>query len=333
MKKLLSVFLLLANISFAQVNLNQGLVAYYPFSGNPNEVTGNGMNGIIQNGAQLTTDRFGTPSSAYHFDGVDDFIQIPSNATLNPTTAFSITLYFNPEQSSVQTLIGKIAYFAGVGTQYQIAINFGPFPGVLYGTNPPANSCAGVPLNGAYVNTGGTLPNNQWYCVVATFENGIMKIYLNGALIQTTTASFNNLNICSNADVQIGSWWNGDKQRFKGKIDDIRFYNRAINATEVAALCNLTPPILCNNWLNTPTSPSYVNVGDLDVPGNKITVEAIFNRTAPYTGGLLFAGNLVSKHDFPTTVNYLLRPNTSEITTSNGYFRTPDICEIQLNKT
>ncbi len=34
-----------------------------------------------------------------------------------------------------------------------------------------------------------------------------------------------------------------------------------------------------------------------------------------------------------TNTNYLLRPNTAEITTSTGYYRTPDICEIELNKT
>ena len=270
MKMLLFVILLIANEGYCQVNLNQGLVSYYPFNGNPNEVTGNGLNGINQNGAQLTTDRFGNANSAYFFDGVDDYIQIPSNAALNPTTKFSIALYFNPEQSSVQTLIGKIAYFAGVGTQYQIAINFGPFPGVLYGTNPPANSCAGVPLNGAYVNTGGSLPNNQWYCVVATFEDGLMKIYLNGSLIQTTAASFTNLNICSNADVQIGSWWNGDKQRFKGKIDDVRFYNRAINQAEVMALCTqvtVAPPVV-STIIN-----SYTPVINLNICQNKINVE------------------------------------------------------------
>src|SRR5215212_5989473 len=76
-----------------------------------------------------------------------------------------------------------------------------------------------------------------------------------------------------------------------------------------------------------------MRVGDLDVPGNQITVEAMINRTAPYTGGLLYAGDVVSKHNTPSDVNYLLRPNNAEITTSNGYFRTPDICEIELNKT
>ncbi|AEV99351.1 PKD domain containing protein [Niastella koreensis GR20-10] len=82
-----------------------------------------------------------------------------------------------------------------------------------------------------------------------------------------------------------------------------------------------------------PSQSSYFRIGDLDVPGNKITVEAVINRTSPYTGGQPYAGDVVSKHTGPSDVNYLLRPNDAEITTSNGYFRTPDICDIELNKT
>lgn len=89
----------------------------------------------------------------------------------------------------------------------------------------------------------------------------------------------------------------------------------------------------CSNWLSTPVQPSYFEVGEIDVPGNQITVEAVFNRTTPYLGGLLYAGDLVSKHNTPSDANYLLRPNDAEITTTDGYFRTPDICEIELNKT
>ncbi|MEO6230438.1 MAG: LamG-like jellyroll fold domain-containing protein [Ferruginibacter sp.] len=89
----------------------------------------------------------------------------------------------------------------------------------------------------------------------------------------------------------------------------------------------------CTNWLNTPSKPSYVSVGKINITGNQITVEATFNRTTPYSGGLLYAGDLVTKHNTPSDANYLLRPNDAEITTSNGYYRTPDICEIKLNKT
>lgn len=88
----------------------------------------------------------------------------------------------------------------------------------------------------------------------------------------------------------------------------------------------------CNNWLSLPSYQSYVSLGDLDVTGDKITVEATFMRTTPYSGGQIWAGDLVSKHNDPSDANYLLRPNNAEITTTNGYFRTPDICEIELNK-
>lgn len=91
----------------------------------------------------------------------------------------------------------------------------------------------------------------------------------------------------------------------------------------------------CTNWLNPKTYPSYVNIGDLDIPGNTVTVEALINRTEPYLpgGGNDTEGDVVSKHTDPPNVNYLLRPNHAYITTTNGFFGTPDICEIQLNKT
>jgi len=91
--------------------------------------------------------------------------------------------------------------------------------------------------------------------------------------------------------------------------------------------------IPCNNWLNTQTAGSSITVGDLDISGNQITVEAVFNRNNPYVGTYQYAGDLVSKHNLPSDVNYLLRPNSAEITTTNGYFITPPICNIVLNKT
>jgi gliding motility-associated-like protein len=104
----------------------------------------------------------------------------------------------------------------------------------------------------------------------------------------------------------------------------------------VIFICNenkIFSQALCNTWLNNPTVGSAINIGDLDISGNQITVEAIFNRTTPFVGGNLYAGDLVSKHITPANTNYLLRPNNAEITTSDGYFITPGICNIELNKT
>ncbi len=63
--------------------------------------------------------------------------------------------------------------------------------------------------------------------------------------------------------------------------------------------------------LYIPGGVNYVGIGDLDVTGTQITVEAVVT----YNGGT----NIVSKHTDPTNVNYLMRPGSAEITTTNGY--------------
>ena len=88
----------------------------------------------------------------------------------------------------------------------------------------------------------------------------------------------------------------------------------------------------CDDWLQLSASPSYAYSAEIDVASTKLTVEARFIRTTPYTGGQIFAGDLVSKHSDPNDVNYLLRPNGAEITTTSGYYKTADVCEIALNK-
>ena len=64
--------------------------------------------------------------------------------------------------------------------------------------------------------------------------------------------------------------------------------------------------ITCNNWLSTPSQPSYVNIGKLNVTGNKITVEATFNRTSFSLNGTFTDGDIVSKHSGPADANYIL---------------------------
>ena len=57
----------------------------------------------------------------------------------------------------------------------------------------------------------------------------------------------------------------------------------------------------------------WVNFNDADVSGNQITIEAIIRR--PYTNN----GNIVSKHDGTNDCNYLFRPNSFQISTTDGF--------------
>ena len=332
MRKILLLLYVLPVSLYAQVDLNLGLKANYTFSGNANDISGSGFHGNVQ-GAQLTTDRFGNPNSAYYFDGINDRIVVSDNGGL-ATPSFSVVYYFLTESAAYQNVIGKINYNDGNGGSY----NSGIHP---TGTRP---YFATIGFNGdcfSWVTS--TLvfttfdPNpvtlNEWKCVVNTFDNGVEKMYIDGVLVSQRSTPFTTATFCPNTNFVMGSWWEGDPYRFKGKLDDVRYYNRALTAAEAAAFCSITNPIPCNNWLRTPSAPSYAQVGDLDITGTQLTVEAVFNRTAPYTGGSLFAGNLVSKHTTSANTNYLLRPNSAEITTSNGYFIAQADCQIELNKT
>jgi hypothetical protein len=92
-----------------------------------------------------------------------------------------------------------------------------------------------------------------------------------------------------------------------------------------------TPAIPCNNWLNS-SHESYVSAGDIDIKGDKLTIEAFFNRTIP-TNETDGSGFLVSKHTGPRNINYALWHNGCAISTSKGDYLIADSCPIELNKT
>lgn len=335
MKPLLALTVLLSFLCFetrAQVNLTQGLLAYYPFSGNANDASGNGNHGTAMNGIQLTTDKYGNANSAYRFDGVDDHIIVLDNGKLSPKAITVVALVY-PESSTAQSITGKIQKNTGFHSTFHIGINYDVQAGFFWGLAPGGSSCnQQIPYNpnNPFLTSPDFFSTNTWHCVVGTYSDSVQKLYIDGVLVKSRKNNFKDLDQCTNTNFLIGRWWDGDPIPFKGKIDEVRVYNREINQQEVNALCDSRP---CNNWLYTSAQPGYVNIGDLDIPGTQLTVEAQISRTTPYTGGNLYAGDVVSKHDSPTDANYLLRPNSAEITTSNGYFITPPECPIELNKT
>jgi gliding motility-associated-like protein len=255
--------------SLAQVNLTQGLLAYYPFNGNANDATGNGLNGTVNN-AQPTADRFGNPNSAYYFDGSSSNIIVHDNGKLS-SSSFTIAYYFNTQATNIQIAIGKINYLDGNGATY----NSGPYKGppldVSFSVLDFSSGClVQVPATYVYTNFTPQINTNTWYCIVCTFDNGVQKIYLDGVLVATSIEPFTSSKTCTNTDFVIGSWWSGDPNYFKGTIDEVRYYNRAINPQEAAALCDVqTSTSLCTGSLGDP----IVNItfGSGDNPGQPLS--------------------------------------------------------------
>ena len=89
------VIIVISNSLLSQTPSN-GLVGYWTFSGNANDSSGNNLNGTV-NGAVLTEDRFGNSSSAFNFDGIDDYILVNDDDLLSfPNNEFTFSFWVNP---------------------------------------------------------------------------------------------------------------------------------------------------------------------------------------------------------------------------------------------
>lgn len=196
--------------SFVYADLDEGLVAYYPFNGNAYDETGNGNDGNVY-GAALTANRNGKPESAYLFDGDNDYINCGNSADFNIGTVFTVSVWINANSSGGVVWQKKTKYYEN---KYIVLNNLSPLFYLFYTTDTSTTGFGGILLN-------------QWVHLAATYDGSYIKTYKNGALVTKRTASGNVSDYTS--DLYVGTG-------FDGVIDDLRFYKRALSGTEIMSL-------------------------------------------------------------------------------------------------
>ncbi len=230
------------NFCDAQINLQSGLVGDYSFNGNANDNSGFGNHGIVW-GATLATGKSGQPFTAYHFDGSTNYIEVPNSPSLNLDTAMTLNIIFqlenftnNPCQSN--TLIQKWSPSNSSGYCLQISDNGLDFNCNAIDTTLDVLYCVvGSSSSNVNLNYGLFIHSQTWYCATYTYSLGIEKIYIDGTLMNT---DFIGTSTGTNTQSLFFGLNTLGVPSFKGIIDDIKIYNRALSAIEVAALCSST---------------------------------------------------------------------------------------------
>jgi hypothetical protein len=211
---------------------SNGLVGWWPFNGNANDESGNGNNGTV-NGAILTTDRFGTANQAYGFDGVDDKIIAP---IVNPLLSnWSVSFWYNSQNASTnfagQNVIGIGSNnfgFGGAGFQISGQIAPGQCPSFGY-LNQAYFIDASQECGGNFIGGGG-YSNSIWYHIVINKNQLNYTLVINGVGIISNNLFDIDINqiIFGNRDISF--------QYFKGVVDDIGIWNRALTPCEIQDL-------------------------------------------------------------------------------------------------
>ena len=248
-----------ATIRLSADTLVRGLLAYYPLDNNAQDLSGNNMNGVVT-GATPTTDRFGQANKAYFFNGTSDFIKVNHDARLN-RLPLTVSCWFNANQqiSPAGALVGK--YYAASWTGWQLTLNeYGPSsqrldPWYIRGSNN-------------YVKNSSTTPNfhttsiidSSWHHIVFVIDSTSGKIYLDGNL-QATANWVGPAGIPSNTwPMYFGYYPSGNAPPntyyYRGKIDDIRLYDKALNNSEVQSAMSSTVTQYQYLWSNGATTPT-----------------------------------------------------------------------------
>jgi Concanavalin A-like lectin/glucanases superfamily len=225
------IFLLLISITaFPQSTLNNGLNAYYPFTGNANDVSGNNNNPVFNN-ATLTNDRFGNLNSAYHFNGTSSFMRVANNSTLNFSNQMSIAVWVRPTGYYTGPCYNNILLMKGDADNLSGNYSLRFSDAITGCTNPTTTTERFYDGNGALAMSP-LVQLNQWYSVVSTYDGTTARIYVNCVLqnsfvtnVNTFTNSFD-LYLGHLNNPQYPYWLNGD-------LDEVRIYNRALTQTEV----------------------------------------------------------------------------------------------------
>jgi hypothetical protein len=205
--------------SLAQSRLADGLVAWYPFDGDANDVSGFNNNGVVV-GATLTTDRFGNPNSAYHFAGDGStYIVIPDSPSLDITGTMTLTAWVQTGGGGTfaPRIVSKYNYELGLD-------NAGPSPHVFGDTQP-----GGVVYSPSIL-----LDPSRWIFLACTYDGQTLQVYTNG-LPAAQLAVSGPMGVSSHA-LGIGENLDDFSDFFNGSIDDVRVYNRALPAKELRQL-------------------------------------------------------------------------------------------------
>ena len=226
-------------------SFSDGLIAYYSFSGNANDETGFGHHGII-NGAQLTSDRFGVPNSAYLFNGVSSKISVINPLFNLGQKEYSICFWFsiaNTSKTRQLLLLTRTPTVSGQGIPgLAIAFNDLPTPGLIdyyLGVGGPEGGLWSI----SYQHGSNTdYRPNTWYFLSFNKSGDNYKLFINGqlehSLIYPNAFNYNvGLNFGHNDDELDGTPWFLD-----GCLDDIRIYQRALSDQEIQDMYYLEAP-------------------------------------------------------------------------------------------
>lgn len=229
-------------------DLQNHVVAFYPFSsGSLHDVSGNDLHLVNPNNIKSVSDRDGSPSCSYSFDGSSrQFLSRHGRFTDDfHKGTFSISLWYRPignrDVGDYELILGRVSKF-----DLEIPSKYGEWSIGLYDCRRAVFSINRKSKwdNFHYLWSNDTLGDkcelesaalsNIWHHLIVTFDGKNRTLFKNGiasSIIESSGSGSMSRNL---GDLVIG-------RGFNGEIDDIIIFDKVLDQNEVNQLYNLTP--------------------------------------------------------------------------------------------
>ena len=220
---------------------SDNLIAKWDFTGNANDISGHGHNGVLMTGyinsttdgntlPKLVADRYNTANSAFDFANGSN-IEIPYTADLNPKE-FTITMWVKRHETNSDNYMIALNSYNGFKFQLQ-GSNF------MFLTLHVDDGYRDVDSNP------GVVPQEVWTYIGVSYVNGTMKFYVNDKLVNTAAITGIPVTLPSPVNLVIGQSLPKSlkgQSYFRGAMDDIRYYSRALTDAEVLSIYTTEQP-------------------------------------------------------------------------------------------
>jgi hypothetical protein len=214
----------------------QGPIAAWTFDevgeGNTVEdITGDGHTATIE-GASLARGKYG---EALQFDGENDVVKVPSSPEFALTEGFTAEAWVRPESESTEWAPILAKEMGGGEATDELA--WWLYEGD-WNANEPFGGTEPTPGNRDEAHADDPLPVDAWSHVALTYDGAKVRLYVDGELVDCSPVPAGPPPV-TEGELQIGAATeHGDY--FKGRIDEVRIYDRALGPDEAA---DVSPPV------------------------------------------------------------------------------------------
>ncbi|HWR83522.1 MAG TPA: LamG-like jellyroll fold domain-containing protein [Candidatus Deferrimicrobium sp.] len=196
--------------------------------------------GVPNNGTWMndpTPEAQGHVAGALRFDGDNDYLEVLNVNGLSITNAITIDAWINTSD------------LGGINTYQKIVSKFF-FTGYYLRLDP--GGAVGFYARQSISSGPGLIQANTWYHIAGTYDGAIQKIYVNGGLVASESVSGPITDV--NTPVVIGATsFSPNQWFFKGLIDDVEIFNRALTEPEVQRIYDAGSAGKCKSKKAIPT--------------------------------------------------------------------------------